>query len=550
MNPSNPNQSQMSTDWSVISLEYRSPIHAWYEKARRLPNAILLESHHSRGARYDTITALPSCLLISKNVTADKDSFSSLGTDHSAKGDNRQKKETLFVFENDGCEENDHDDHHDDQNSWRQIAGDPFQLIDELMRKYRPSAPQPIEDAFCGGAMGYISYDFGLELHKISACVEDDIKAPSLVWGIYEWALIVDNLLEKTSLVMSPDLHPKKKELILGCLCESPHYDSLVNKGAEVKAFGVDSAPQTNFDRSHYENAFNQLKHYIRAGDCYQVNLAQRFSAQFEGDPFSIYQEICRDNHAPYSAYLDYSALNPAGPRLPTSNSGQHFFGSGQLFFGSGLQSFGSGLQILSFSPERFLRVENGQVIAEPIKGTRPRGNTPEEDLRLAAELQTSDKDLAENLMIVDLLRNDLGKCCVPGSIEVSNLRKLESFDNVHHLVSSITGTLKQEYNPMDLLKACFPGGSITGAPKVRAMQIINELEPHCRSVYCGTIGYYSFNELLDCNIAIRTLMCKDNHLYYWGGGGIVNDSEVDQEYQECLDKIEFIFRKLSEASY
>lgn len=535
MNPSNPNQSKLSTDWSIIPLDCRLPTHAWYAKARRLPNAILLESHRSRGSRYDTITALPSCLLISKNVAPGKDSFSSLASTQSAGRDKLQEKETLFVFESEGNEEDAYEN-----TSWRPITGDPFQLINELMRKYRPSAPQPIEDAFCGGAMGYLSYDFGMALNKIPRSVEDDIQAPSLVWGIYEWALIVDNLLEKTSLVMSPDLHPKKKDLILSCLCDSSDNEFSDEKGAE--AFGVDAAPQTNFDRSHYEDAFNQLKQYIRAGDCYQVNLAQRFTSQFEGDPFSIYQEICLDNHAPYSAYLDYSALQFLGRRSPPSNSEG-------LSYGSGLQSYGSGLQILSFSPERFLRVENGQVITEPIKGTRPRGNTPEEDLRLAAELLISEKDLAENLMIVDLLRNDLGKCCVPGSIEVTNLRKLKSFDNVHHLVSSITGNLKQESNPMDLLKACFPGGSITGAPKVRAMQIIGELEPHRRSVYCGTIGYYSFNELLDCNIAIRTLLCMDNHLYYWGGGGIVNDSEVDKEYQECLDKIDFIYRKLSAAS-
>ncbi|MEX2326470.1 MAG: anthranilate synthase component I family protein, partial [Pseudomonadales bacterium] len=194
---------------------------------------------------------------------------------------------------------------------------------------------------------------------------------------------------------------------------------------------------------------------------------------------------------------------------------------------------------------ERFVRVENGRVTTQPIKGTRRRGRTDAEDAALALELRNSEKDRAENLMIVDLLRNDLGKCCKPGSIRVEKLFELQSFPNVHHLVSTVTGELRGGVSPLAFLKAAFPGGSITGAPKVRAMEIIHELEPHERGPYCGAIGYYSYNGNLDTNLSIRTLVYKDGSIYYWGGGGIVADSVAADEYAESLAKVDFIRRAL-----
>ena len=244
------------------------------------------------------------------------------------------------------------------------------------------------------------------------------------------------------------------------------------------------------------------MQDHIRAGDCYQINLTQRFEARVQGDSWQAYGRLRRTNPAPYSAYLD----------LPFA-------------------------QVLSSSPERFLRLRGDRVETKPIKGTRPRAGDPARDAALAEDLVASAKDRAENVMIVDLLRNDLGKCCVPGSIRAEPLFAIESFASVHHLVSTVTGRLAPGRHAVDLIRACFPGGSITGAPKHRAMQIIEALEPQRRSIYCGCIGYLGFDGGMDLNIAIRTLLRVDENIYAWAGGGIVADSAVDAEYQESLDK-------------
>jgi para-aminobenzoate synthetase component 1 len=232
------------------------------------------------------------------------------------------------------------------------------------------------------------------------------------------------------------------------------------------------------------------------------VNLTQRFEAQVEGDAWHAYLRLREINPAPFAAYLD----------LPDG-------------------------KIVCSSPERFLRVSGDRVETKPIKGTRPRSADPARDRALAEELRTSAKDRAENVMIVDLLRNDLGKCCVPGSIRASKLFDIESFASVHQLVSTVEGRLRRGRHALDLVAACFPGGSITGAPKVAAMQIIEQLEPHRRSVYCGCIGYVGFDGNMDTNIAIRTLVQRGDRAYTWAGGGVVADSDLDAEYQESFDK-------------
>ena len=247
---------------------------------------------------------------------------------------------------------------------------------------------------------------------------------------------------------------------------------------------------------------------YIREGDCYQVNLAQRFSVDISGDPWDVYLQLRCNNPAPYACYLNL----PEGA-------------------------------VLSTSPERFLNVINKQVETKPIKGTIRRSAYAYEDKALAEKLLESDKDRAENLMIVDLLRNDISKSCKLGSVAVPKLFALQSFATVHHLVSTITGQLDDEKHALDLLRGCFPGGSITGAPKLRAMQIIEELEPHRRHIYCGSIAYIGFDGNMDSNIAIRTLIMKDEKVYFWAGGGIVADSKVDVEYQECFDKAAAILK-------
>jgi para-aminobenzoate synthetase component 1 len=267
-------------------------------------------------------------------------------------------------------------------------------------------------------------------------------------------------------------------------------------------------------DSGCYHQAFNRIRDYIREGDCYQVNLAQRFQAPCTGDPWLGYRRLRAINPAPFAAYLN----------LP----------------------FG---QVLSSSPERFLEVRGGHVETRPIKGTRPRQSDPAADAAQAGELAACGKDRAENLMIVDLLRNDLGKVCVPGSVETSRLFEVESFANVHHLVSTVTGRLAPGLDAIDLLRAAFPGGSITGAPKLRAMEIIEELEPDRRGVYCGAIGYLGFNGDMDTNIAIRTVVITAGQAHCWAGGGIVADSEWQAEYQECLDKASPMLRLLASDS-
>jgi para-aminobenzoate synthetase component 1 len=256
---------------------------------------------------------------------------------------------------------------------------------------------------------------------------------------------------------------------------------------------------------------FARIQRYITAGDCYQVNLAQRFSAPVAGDSWLAFQALRRLNPAPYSAYLNHPAC-----------------------------------RVLSSSPERFLEVRGGRVETKPIKGTRPRAAAPEADSALARELSESLKDRAENLMIVDLLRNDLGKVCAPGSVAVPRLFGLESFATVHHLVSTVIGRLADGLDAVALLRGAFPGGSITGAPKLRSMEIIEELEPHRRGLYCGAIGWLGFNGDMDTNIAIRTLVASEGEMRFWAGGGIVADSHADAEYQECLDKAAAMLRLLA----
>jgi para-aminobenzoate synthetase component 1 len=251
-----------------------------------------------------------------------------------------------------------------------------------------------------------------------------------------------------------------------------------------------------------YLAAIARIKRYILDGDCYQVNFAQRFSVPAEGDPWEAYQGLRRINAAPFGAYLNTPDC-----------------------------------QVLCSSPERFLRVRGGDVETRPIKGTRPRGQDPIEDLMLADALLGSAKDRAENLMIVDLLRNDLGKVCAVGSVRVPRLFEVQSFARVHHLVSTVRGRLATGRTAADLLRACFPGGSITGAPKLRAMEIIEELEPHRRGIYCGSIGYLGWDGAMDTNIAIRTMVQSEGVTRLWAGGGIVADSKPEAEYRETYYK-------------
>lgn len=380
-----------------------------------------------------------------------------------------------------------------DQEGVRESDLDPFLLLKQALQQY----PRLASDLpFTGGAVGYFGYDLARNIESLPAQAHDGERIPELMVGIYDWAVIVDHRQQQTCLVSCAITEARKAEWETLC--------ALFTHAAKqaTTAFSINSPVSSNLDVATYQQAFERIQRYIHEGDCYQVNLAQRFSAAAEGDAWQAYQYLREIGPAPFMAFMN----------LP-------------------------GVQVLSDSPERFLQVSGRHVETRPIKGTRPRSSDTDEDARQAADLQNSLKDRAENLMIVDLLRNDIGKSCATGSVRADRLFVLESYANVHHLVSTVTGKLADQYEAVDLLRGAFPGGSITGAPKLRAMEIIEELEPHRRGIYCGAIGYIGFDGNMDTNIAIRTAVYSHGEIRFWAGGGIVADSEGDKEYRETWDK-------------
>lgn len=376
-------------------------------------------------------------------------------------------------------------------NGHRASLADPFDLLAEALGPPRPG----VEGLpFCGGALGYFGYDLARRLERLPSLARDAEAIPEMAVGIYDWALVVDHAERRTRLFASDQSSLRE---YWGLLSRVPE-----GRPGPRTSYRVLDRATSNMTHGRYLEAVARIKQYLAAGDCYQVNLARRFAVPAEGDPWAAYRQLRALNASPFGAYLGTPEC-----------------------------------QILSSSPERFLRVRAGEVETRPIKGTRPRGDEPAEDRRLAEDLRLSQKDRAENLMIVDLLRNDLGKVCALGSIRVPRLFEVESFARVHHLVSTVTGRLAEDRTSLDLLRACFPGGSVTGAPKLRAMAIIEELEPHRRGVYCGSIGYLGFDGAMDTNIVIRTLVHSAGRTRLWAGGGIVFDSDPESEYQETCQK-------------
>jgi para-aminobenzoate synthetase component 1 len=376
-------------------------------------------------------------------------------------------------------------------------ADDPFELIRKQLGEQ--IAPMP-EIPFAGGALGYWSYDLASRHHRIPNISQDTANLPEMAVGIYDWAIILDHQ-ELSARLVSRQRYEETAQVLPQVLARLEKANS-TSKIAETSLFRVQGKIRSNLSTGAYRSAFDAVKKYLLEGDCYQVNLAQCFTAQASGDAYAAYLELRNLSPAPYSAFLNWPQT-----------------------------------RILCASPERFLHVQQGRVETRPIKGTRARSADPEKDMQLAAELADHPKDRAENLMIVDLLRNDLGKSCETGSVRVPKLFEVESFTNVHHLVSTIEGTLKSGRDALDVLRDCFPGGSITGAPKRRAMEIIEQLEPSRRGVYCGAIGYVGHDGNMDSNIAIRMLEYSGNQIRCCAGGGIVADSLCDAEYQETLDK-------------
>ena len=376
-------------------------------------------------------------------------------------------------------------------------------LRNSLKQLGNAALPDAYELPFAGGLIGYLSYDFGRQLEQLPAHALDDLHLPDARLGLYAWALITDHQAATSQLVFHPSLESAQRDRLIQLFSQpAPQLNG---------PFSLKQPMQPDISASQYQQALSKIHDYIQAGDCYQVNYTQRFSAQCEGD-----------------AWTAYCALRQACP-TPFS----------------GFMSLADDSAILSLSPERFVRVSHHQVETRPIKGTRPRGKNSAEDAANAAELLASAKDRAENLMIVDLLRNDLGRTCRTGSVRVPQLFTLESYPNVHHLVSSVVGELADGKDALDLIGDSFPGGSITGAPKIRAMQIIDELEPTRRSLYCGSLLYLDVRGEMDSSIAIRSLLVKDGRVSCWGGGGIVADSNWQDEYQESITKVKVLLDTL-----
>ncbi|HDZ57494.1 MAG TPA: aminodeoxychorismate synthase component I [Pseudomonas xinjiangensis] len=377
-----------------------------------------------------------------------------------------------------------------------------LQRLRDALKDLGPAAwPDGIALPFGAGALGFISYDFARHLEPLPACAKTDVRLPALQFGLYTWSLVTDHVLQRSWLVCHPGIDEAERNKLYELVQGQRDFDS---------SFCLNGSFEPEQSRQEYQAAFERIQAYILAGDAYQINLAQRFRARCSGDPLEAYRLLRNACPTPFSAYIEDVDFS-----------------------------------LLCHSPERFLSVIGGKVETRPIKGTRARGATCEQDMALAEDLQDCLKDRAENVMIVDLLRNDLGRTCAIGSVQVPELFKLESYPNVHHLVSSVTGELAHGRDALDLLASAFPGGSITGAPKIRAMQIIEELEPVRRSMYCGSLGYIGCEGQMDLNIAIRTLVHQDDNLYLWGGGGIVADSESESEYQETLTKVRVLMEAL-----
>ena len=402
---------------------------------------------------------------------------------------------------------------------WRHgEAGKPFDLLKSALADLPPVEGSEDTPPFPGGAAGFFGYGLGRTLERLPPeerpFAIDDQHLPDMALGFYDTVLAFDMLARRAFIVSTglperdPDARRKRAALRAAEMRERIASPQRAMTPAPFATPGIFS----NFTREGYEGAVARVIDYIHAGDIFQANLSQRFEATLsEGDtPYALYSRLRTASPAPFASFFN----------------------------------FGEGA-IVSSSPERFLLCRDGEVETKPIKGTRGRGPTPEEDSRLAAELLASEKDRAENVMIVDLLRNDISRVCEDGSVTVDKLCELESFANVHHLVSTVRGKLRKDETATDLLAACFPGGSVTGAPKRRAMEIIAELEPTARGPYCGAIGYLGADGNMDSAIAIRTMTVKDRRVTFQAGGGIVADSDPEAEYEETLAKARDMRRSL-----
>ncbi|OPJ57044.1 aminodeoxychorismate synthase component I [Alkalithermobacter paradoxus] len=391
----------------------------------------------------------------------------------------------------------------------KNCENNPLEVLREKLSKYKVENKTNIP--FIGGAVGYLSYDLCHYIEEIPKTAIDDVNIPQIYFGLYNWVIAIDHI-ENETYIVTPNIDEKLEFNIIEDV--SQRILDSQNNGIDKVCYEESSHEEidlkSNFTKEEYVNSIKKIQDYIESGDVYQVNLTQRFSGEINISSYDLYRDLRRVSPAPFGSFLKFDDVH-----------------------------------ILSNSPERFIKCVDNIVETRPIKGTRPRGKTQEEDIMYRNELINSEKDKAELLMIVDLERNDLGKVCKVGSVKVPELFKLEEYTNVHHLVATVIGNLKDDCDAVDVIKATFPGGSITGAPKIRAMEIIDELEPTKRNVYTGSIGYIGFDGNLDLNIAIRTIVKKDKNVYFQVGGGITWDSDPNEEYEETLHKAKSMMRAL-----
>jgi len=399
------------------------------------------------------------------------------------------------------------------------VQGDPFDVLQSTLARHTVDAI-PGLPPFQGGAAGFFAYDLGHHLETLPSPRYDDLGLPDLCIGLYDWVLVWDHLQKGAWLVSTGQPAPvglerraraaARADAVWARLCGSDRCP-FVRDGAPPSpladgptTFPLPGVPgvSSTFSRGAYLEAVERTREYIRAGDVFQTNISQRLQTSFNEHPFLLYKRLRRCNPTPFAAYFDIGEAT-----------------------------------VVSASPERFLHLKHGQVETRPIKGTAPRGDTSEQDVILKSTLRRNEKDRAENVMIVDLLRNDLSRVSQDHTVQVPELCVVESYSTVHHLVSTIIACLRSGLGAVDLLRATFPGGSVTGAPKVRAMEIIAELEPTRRNVYTGGIGYIGFDGTMDISIAIRTFVLTRETAFFQVGGGIVIDSNPNLEYLETLAK-------------
>lgn len=450
-----------------VNLPYQTSLLSFFSAVRDLPYPALLDSNHEHfsDTQYDILVANPLARIRPSQDEVSSDLISWRDT-------------PLYELKN---------------------THNPMDLLNELMtlicqEPWAKSVSKALP--FTGGLLGYYGYESGHFVENLPDTVEHDIQLASLDMGLYAWAVISSHQEKTTQLVLTPWCSDKETEELVKRFTSA--------KPDNLKDFTLKTPFISNMTEGEYAEKFTAVQDYIQSGDCYQVNLAQRFSSTYQGDTFTAYQALRDVCPTPFSAYLEVSPEQ----------------------------------SLLSHSPERFLLCDKGRVESKPIKGTIARGTTPEEDKANADWLINSEKNRSENLMIVDLLRNDLGRTCLTGSIKVPKLFALESYANVHHLVSTVEGKIDQADQAIRVFHQSFPGGSITGAPKIRSMEIIDELEPHQRSAYCGSIAYFSSNGQMDSSISIRTLVADHGNLHCWAGGGLVADSKCQEEYQETFTKV------------